>query len=94
MLEITALFALIGLGLALCFFLMVSWFLLKTVFKIVLLPITLALAVVKIAVVVVLGVIALVVAPVLLTVLAVLAIPFLIVAVLVGLTFAAFAAVA
>ena len=93
MLEITALFALLGVGLALLFFLALGWFLLKLVFQIVLLPFTLALGAVKIAVVVLLGVVALVVAPILVTVAAVLAIPLLLLALFVGLGFAAFATV-
>jgi hypothetical protein len=93
MLEITALFVLFGLGMALLFFLALGWLLLKLVFKVVLLPITLALGLLKVAAVVVVGVLALLVAPVLLTVAAVLAIPLLALALFIGLGYAAFAAV-
>ena len=91
MIELTALFALIGVGLVLCGVLVVGWWVFKLAFKIVLFPIALLFGALKVGLVLVLGLFALVVAPVLLAVFAVLVIPLMIVAAIAGVGFFVFA---
>jgi len=91
MIEFTAVLILLGAGLALFTLLAAGWFVFKLAFKIVLFPIALLFAALKIGLVLLLGLIALVIAPVLLTVFAVLAIPLLLLAAVVGFGFFVFA---
>jgi len=91
MIELTALFALLGVGLALCALLAVGWLAFKLAFKIILFPIALLFGALKVGLILLLGLVALVLAPVLLVVLAVLVIPLVIVAAIAGLGFFVFA---
>jgi hypothetical protein len=91
MIELTALFALIAVGLALCAVFVVTWWVFKLAFKIVLFPIALLFGALKVGLVMLLGLILLVVAPVLLAVFAVLVIPLIALAAVAGVGFFLFA---
>lgn len=91
MIELTALFALVTLGLLLFGVAAACWWVFKLVFKIVLFPIALLFGALKVGLALVLGLMLLVAAPVLLAVFTVLVIPLLILAVIAGLGFFVFA---
>ena len=88
MIELAAIFTLLAICCVGFLVLAAIWLTVKLAFKIVLLPLTLAVGLLKVVGVIVLGVLALVVAPVLLTVVAALLVPFLILAAIVGFGFA------